>query len=1265
MLISPFKRKILKISAYFLGSIVVLSVAFHFWFINHAEGLIEDLVELRSNGKLKLQVKKFKFNWFSYNMQLRKAVFYSTDTATSATAYRFAVEEVNVRVKEIFPLIFEKKILIDSLSLVNPDVAVTRLRSVKNEDTTRRRRDVSLTHEMGKVYNSIQDALQVLQVNRFQINNGKFTLINKIKAGQLPVSIGNIYFHLDNLQVDTSDSDGKQKILFSDNVSLRSFNQDISFPDGRHRLSFSNFHINILKKIIEFDSCTVSATKGDSSKSSFSVFFDKLQMTNIDFDTLYQNEVIKADSVYCINPRFRLDVELGKKGDNKKSTPRLDELIQLLTGDMELAFVVVTNGSFDINTIRDGRPGSFTSDHNNFEMQGLRIDKGASRPVSVNSFAMAIRNYENFLRDSTFAMEFDSILFINNSVLLSNFSFKQVRDEKIVNSFTMPQFELRGLSWDDLVFDRKLTAEKATLYRPVINYTSANKSQNIFHTLSDIGRIIELQNLDMKNGQINIHFGGGGELKLENADVSLLSQDLLQSVRIASIQRSVRQLKFRKGFFKSKGITIEIENGDVLGETGKLSAGLVRIKTREKNLLVNARNVAIDRMNFNNASHITAIDGIRWDEATVDLKALVKGKGSGNFTITNINGANTKLALSVNNQHLTAFLQSFSADKLLLPRKGKPQVINLHANGKDLLFNAKNISLAVNRFLVADHGNSTMENLSFKNHTATDSVYVSIPTLSFEPDLNSIINGTIAAENVKLRQPVISIRQYHSFDTTSNPEKRLPEVAIGKLSVEDPEFTFIQTGDKETRIEWFGKREKNNLFELNNLKVKNDPVPFVSLDKLEFALNSFSITAANKTFSTGKGKINATFTGIQLDRKPTDGWNWKGFLAELLVKDLVSENLGKHNGRLEIRSARINAMALQSATIFNLRQSLKENKGFRLKEITGSWDSDNNHFDWHSLEYDKNSKVFSVDSFTFRPTPDKESFIASHKYQTDYITLQTGRIDAGPFDIDKYLTDTVISAGTVNVSSVSMKTYRDKRKPAREGIIKPLPVNLLKKIPLHLSLDTMNLSNAYIEYSELNEKTNQTGVVIMNRMSAKIFPINNYDLKPDDSLSFEAQAWLMDSVRITLKVKESYTDSLAGFLLSATATRADARILNPVLIPLVSAKIESGFLDTLSMQVTGKEYVAIGEMKMYYHDLKVKVLKNGTEKKSFGNSFVNFLVNSLIIKKSNNSRTGTVFFERLRNKSTMNYLVKMTISGISSSAGIKKSKKMLRRYKKA
>src|SRR6186997_1645508 len=109
---------------------------------------------------------------------------------------------------------------------------------------------------------------------------------------------------------------------------------------------------------------------------------------------------------------------------------------------MLLGFVIVNNASFNINIERDGNPSSFTSDHNNFEIQGFNVDEGAAKPLKIKSFAMAIRNYENFLRDSSYSMQFDSILFNNNRISLSNFTLRQLNQGKISNSFNIPLFQL-------------------------------------------------------------------------------------------------------------------------------------------------------------------------------------------------------------------------------------------------------------------------------------------------------------------------------------------------------------------------------------------------------------------------------------------------------------------------------------------------------------------------------------------------------------------------------------------------------------------------------------------------------------------------------------------------------------------------------------------------------------------------------------------------------------------------------------------------------
>jgi hypothetical protein len=355
-------------------------------------------------------------------------VFFTTDSATGVTAYQFDIKEIRLQLKAIWPLIFQKKLLIDSLHLQSPDIRVTNLRYPAGDTITKNKKEISIPYEMGKVYRSIRDALRVLQVSRFQIDDGKFTLLNKIQPDQLPLVISNINFHIDNLQVDSSRLTGKEKLFFSDNVVLKCDNQDIIFPDGRHRLIFDRFRINLRKKLVEFDSCTISAAKTDSTKTSFSVFFDKLLLTNIDFDTLYKTEVIKADTVICLSPKFKLQTEVTNKktrliarlnhsgrdstaapGRTGKS-PKLENIIQQLTGDLLLNCVIVSNASFDISTVKNGHPNSFTSDGNNFEMNGLAINQDAPKLIHVKSFAMAIRNYENFIKDSSYSVRFDIIL---------------------------------------------------------------------------------------------------------------------------------------------------------------------------------------------------------------------------------------------------------------------------------------------------------------------------------------------------------------------------------------------------------------------------------------------------------------------------------------------------------------------------------------------------------------------------------------------------------------------------------------------------------------------------------------------------------------------------------------------------------------------------------------------------------------------------------------------------------------------------------------
>lgn len=122
--------------------------------------------------------------------------------------------------------------------------------------------------------------------------------------------------------------------------------------------------------------------------------------------------------------------------------------------------------------------------------------------------------------------------------------------------------------------------------------------------------------------------------------------------------------------------------------------------------------------------------------------------------------------------------------------------------------------------------------------------------------------------------------------------------------------------------------------------------------------------------------------------------------------------------------------------------------------------------------------------------------------------------------------------------------------------------------------------------------------------------------------------------------------------------------LNPVLAPLSNVIIRSGTIDSLQLRAIGNENISLGEMNMFYRNLRIRLVKDGhQDSTSFARKLVSFLANTFIIRKNNNGRTGIVYFERLKDRSFFNYIVKMTFSGMATSIGIKSNKKYLRQYK--
>ncbi len=1253
------EKKILKTLGILLGIIIVFVTALHIYVVNNAEKLIEDLVKTESKDKLRLKVKNIKFNYFSRKVELQQVVFYSNDSLDINTAYRFSVDNIKLRVKALIPIFTRKELLVDSIYLSAPSIIVTRL---KPADTAVKK-DISIPEEMGRIYNSIIDALKKIHVTRFELNEGSFTLQNKLKPDQIPLTITNLHIHIDNLKIDTTADPAN--LFFSDQMVFRTRNQDILFPDGNHRLAFSRFRINIRRKIIEIDSCTLSGKRSDNSRSGFNVYLDTLKLVNVDFNALYERELIKADSVFCKNPQIKFQFELKDKNAAKKKLPNMDSIIQQMTGDLLLNYIGVTNAAIDITTYRGNNPSSFTSEKNNFEMKGLSIDQKLAQPVSLEGFDMAIRNYENYLKDSSYVLRFDSIRLRENRILLSNFSvntepFKDNRNIKV------KQFALSGLSWGDLLFDRRISARQATLYNPVIDFVQpetvkAKKNRGISSSLDAVNQFMELEKIQIVEGQIKITARNKTELLLQNANLLMNTRDVVTDPTVTTVESAIEELNFSKGVLKLKNFTVNMDNTFYDGKNSLLTLEKIKVYSRQQVYNISAKNTTLQNVQFDETNNLLSAESINWTQADVEINLLTKEKKPASspmtFILNNISGKNTTVNMNSEKGAASVFLNTVSLKKIF--RQEYIKIEELKTTGKDLVYFTPSLELNVSAFSFFDLASSSISSFQLKQTKNKNSLSVKIPEVKFIPDINSIISGNMEIKNVKLIQPELNI--IVNEKVTAQENKPLPDINIDSIEIESPNFSMQNSVSKGLSFfHWDGN--SNSLFLKNIQSSKQEKQLTIAAAKGELSNISFSDSLGKRT-NSGNGTADVYLEKIKL--QPGEKMNWQTTVKEFTAKNFDTDSLGKKPATIKLHQAKLENLVIGSEFISSMPVLIKNNPAFSISNVSGFMIDTKNNFQLHNLSFNNAAQLISIDSFAYKPVIGLDEFIAASPFQTDYMTLKSGKIAITKFNLLQYLTDSIVRIGDLNISNPYFTSYRDKRPPFNAGIYKPLAAKLIQKIQFKISIDTVKIKNGTTVYTEVSDKTNEAGIIPVTRMNGDIFPIKNFNLTLSDTFRIRLNGYLMDTAWIRLRTRESYLDTLSGFLLTLRMRPGDLQYLNPVLAPLASVKLQSGYLDTLNMRVVGQEYISLGQMKMFYHDLKVQFLRNsGEEKKRFLTGLLTFIANSFVIKNKNDKHAGVVYFPRLRDRSFINYYIKIVMSGMASSVGAKNNKKLLRKYKK-
>ena len=313
-----------------------------------------------------------------------------------------------------------------------------------------------------------------------------------------------------------------------------------------------------------------------------------------------------------------------------------------------------------------------------------------------------------------------------------------------------------------------------------------------------------------------------------------------------------------------------------------------------------------------------------------------------------------------------------------------------------------------------------------------------------------------------------------------------------------------------------------------------------------------------------------------------------------------------------------------------------------------------------------------IKNFHLEPLFNKHDYTRKLGYQTDWMDISIKELRFRRMNLRSLLFEGKMHAGLLEIDSLALDDYRDKRIAPRPGFKPPMPQDGIRKLKTYLRIDTVMLKNGKAFYAE--QTGSEPGTIFFDKMSATFTGLTNDSVLLNAGLVSELKgtAYLMGKGKMDVTVRFNFGDKKNSFTFTALMGAVDLVEINPMLSNLLPARVVSGKINKLVVpMVYANDEEAKGHLLFYYNDLSVEVLdKKQTTWTKIKTGVINFAANDLVVNndnptKSGKMKTGVIFFKRDKEKGIINFFWKSTLSGLKSTMGFnsKAQKEMLKEEK--
>jgi hypothetical protein len=518
--------------------------------------------------------------------------------------------------------------------------------------------------------------------------------------------------------------------------------------------------------------------------------------------------------------------------------------------------------------------------------------------------------------------------------------------------------------------------------------------------------------------------------------------------------------------------------------------------------------------------------------------------------------------------------------------------------------------------------------------------------------------------NVELKNAEIFLHSENEQQQIATVNTMVKDVSINKPG-ERPSFDAIdlhlsglnyQLPDYKIQLPELKINSKRKTLELDSLhisplKQNQNEVTISSLRMTGFdvmkLLNEQSLIAG--TLSIDKGKL----TVFKNEKSKTQALPFelkKIYLNTLHCKDLsvsYKDKVNKCNF-----NADIGLYETDIDTAFDIK---KIKFGSVHADISGLHYSGNNYQDIEikKIKVDSKKELVQVNDINLIPRIGKYDYGKKLGHQADWMQAYVSKVDIIRPDFDKLLQQKLF-ASKIQISESKAYIFRDRRLPRPQKNI-PLPVDVMKTLPLDIRVKTCELATSTVEYEEYPKSGyGKTGTLKIEKLNLILSPLITNPTSSDPAyMTMSVEGSIMGSgtahgvVMMPLQKNKPY-------LIKGAIERLELTKLNSSSENLGKIRIKSGYLDFLSFDFTMTEQRSTGKIIGAYHHLIIQQLKKHTDEKNVAD-FASFALRNAIIPLNKDAslperkRTGKVDYQRDPTRMVSYYFLQSLLMGVKKS----------------